>query len=108
MTLRGLKSRLSRLEAKAKPGVPTIGEYLAASSRERTRNLLNAKSRLYTIAGKDTSDLETVEGDTPELREKDVDVVRRYRQARGVEDETAAHAESCRARLRSMVRMGGE
>ena len=115
--MHSLEARLSRLEERAKRRnnrAPSLAEYLDASFRQRTRCLYNAKLRLYrNMDGGEEKlrqqlsdhDRDTLESDTEEQREKDVDVLRRYERAHGTAAGTAGHATAARLRLRAMKRV---
>lgn len=116
MTLRGLKSRLARLEQKLKPAkVVTWAEFDEAATRDRTRNAFSARWKLWQIKGWDREELlrsfsdrdrAFLESDTDEQREKDEDVMRRYEAAHGTTDRSpGSYAERARQRLRGMVRL---
>lgn len=95
--------------------MPSLQEYLDVLPRKWARNRYSVRLKACRIAGWDEerawnklreSEHRILENDTPELRAKDEDIIRR---SRGVHcptaEVTAAHAEDVRRKLRSMVRV---
>ena len=113
MTLRGLRSRLLKLERETKKtDAPTFDEYSAAASREgarRIRGALERLARLPSLHGSTTSHTR-LEGqdsllvdDTPEQAQADRRTVEAWERAHGKAD-IRPHAEQARARILDMRR----
>jgi hypothetical protein len=96
-----LEERLRRLEEQL-IRVPSVDEYLDASNRERLRSLHALAVRLAPH-GYEGGHLFTEENrrmlaeDTPERRERDRDIIERWREAEGV--DRAAELEGAKEKL---------